>query len=104
MLEGREEPSSVRLIETCIGTTIVPRDYGSGDRVGYNAGNLHWRVKFERLTLLVALGGTEDLYRARVQRMTDAGAIARARTRAAHTPSHATCACGLSERHFRFLQ
>ena len=55
---------------------IVPRDAAAAVELGYNAGNLHWRVKFEGSTLMVALEGAEDGYLARIRRMIDAGAVA----------------------------
>ncbi len=35
-------------------------------RLGYHAGNLHWRVRFENSDLLVALEGPESRYRDRL--------------------------------------
>ncbi len=54
---------------------LVPRDAAAAIELGYNAGNLHWRVKFDGPALLVALEGPPEAYRVRLQRMIDAGAV-----------------------------
>ncbi|MEM9147034.1 MAG: urease accessory protein UreE [Pseudomonadota bacterium] len=43
-------------------------------RLGYHAGNLHWRVRFEGTDLLVALEGPENRYRDRLADMVTDGA------------------------------
>lgn len=53
---------------------VAVRDAASALELGYHAGNLHWRVRFEGPVLLVALEGPEEAYRARLRRMLDAGA------------------------------
>ncbi|MEM6677764.1 MAG: urease accessory protein UreE [Pseudomonadota bacterium] len=42
-------------------------------RIGYHAGNLHWRVRFDGTDLMVALEGPEDRYRARLADMVAEG-------------------------------
>ena len=54
---------------------FVPRDAAAAIELGYNAGNLHWRVKFDGPVLMVALEGPADAYRVRLQRMIDDGSI-----------------------------
>ncbi len=54
---------------------VVARDAAAALELGYQAGNLHWRVKFEGSVLLVALEGPDQAYRARLQRMLEAGAV-----------------------------
>lgn len=47
------------------------RDKATALEVGYFAGNLHWRVRFEGERLLVALEGPEEDYLARLQPLLD---------------------------------
>lgn len=54
---------------------FVPRDAAAAVELGYNAGNLHWRVKFDGADLLVALEAPAETYRVRLQRLIDAGAV-----------------------------
>ena len=46
---------------------IMPRDATVALRLGYHAGNLHWRVKFEESNLLILLEGSRENYMARLQ-------------------------------------
>ncbi len=55
---------------------VVPRDVAAAVELGYHAGNLHWRVKFDGAVLLVALEGPPAAYRARLQHMIDADSVA----------------------------
>lgn len=41
---------------------LQPRSIADAVQLGYNAGNLHWRVKFNGEALLVALEGPADEY------------------------------------------
>jgi urease accessory protein len=54
---------------------FVPRDAAAALELGFNAGNLHWRVKFDHASLLVALEGPPDAYRVRLQRLIDDGSV-----------------------------
>ena len=45
---------------------LVPRSIADAVALGYHAGNLHWRVRFEGEALLVALEGPVDDYTARL--------------------------------------
>lgn len=45
---------------------LQPRSIAEGVALGYHAGNLHWRVRFEGECLLVALEGPVDAYLARL--------------------------------------
>ena len=54
---------------------FVPRDAAAAVELGYNAGNLHWRVKFDGPVLMVALEGPVDGYRARLQRLIESGGV-----------------------------
>ena len=55
---------------------FVPRDAAAAVELGYNAGNLHWRVKFDGSVLMVALEGPADSYSIRLQHMIQSGAVA----------------------------
>lgn len=44
--------------------------------LGYCAGNLHWRVRFDGSALLIALHGPVESYLARIQALIDEGRIA----------------------------
>ncbi len=46
---------------------LRPRDAAAALQLGYHAGNLHWRVRFEDGDLLVALEGPEETYLARLE-------------------------------------
>ncbi len=46
---------------------LRPRDAAAALELGYHAGNLHWRVRFEAGDLLVALEGPEETYLARLE-------------------------------------
>ncbi|WP_428536068.1 urease accessory protein UreE [Rhodopila sp.] len=71
------EPS--RAIIVRIGTTKVwrlrARNQDAALQLGWNAGNLHWRVRFETADLLVLLDGPVDDYRARIQPLLAAGLV-----------------------------
>ncbi|MEE8534438.1 MAG: urease accessory protein UreE [Kiloniellales bacterium] len=45
---------------------LVPRDAVAALELGYFAGNLHWRVRFDGPRLLIALEGPEDDYLVRL--------------------------------------
>ncbi len=47
---------------------LRPRDSAAALELGYHAGNLHWRVRFEAGDLLVALEGPEESYLARLEK------------------------------------
>lgn len=53
----------------------IPNDITSALELAYNAGNLHWRVKFDGAALLVAQEAPVEAYRARLRRLLDAGAV-----------------------------
>ena len=52
---------------------LAPRDPPAALQLGYFAGNLHWRVKFEGERLLVALEGPKEDYLARLGLFLDDG-------------------------------
>ena len=55
---------------------LAPRDAAAALELGYNAGNLHWRVRFDGAVLMVALEGLPAAYEARLAHMIDAGLVA----------------------------
>lgn len=46
---------------------LQPATIGDAIELGYHAGNLHWRVRFDGDRLLVALEGPADAYYARLE-------------------------------------
>ena len=54
---------------------FVPRDMEAALKLGWNAGNLHWRVRFDGEVLEVLLDGPAADYRARIADLVDAGLI-----------------------------
>jgi urease accessory protein len=51
------------------------RDAAAALQLGWYAGNLHWRVRFDGDALLVLLDGPVDDYRARLRPLLDAGLL-----------------------------
>ena len=54
---------------------VVPRDAAAALELGYHAGNLHWRVRFEGFRLMIALDGPAASYTARLSRLVEDGMI-----------------------------
>jgi urease accessory protein len=54
---------------------LQPRSIADAVELGYQAGNLHWRVRFEGECLLVALEGPADAYYARLDGLLTSRAI-----------------------------
>jgi len=54
---------------------LTPVSKSDAVELGYNAGNLHWRVKFEGAELLVACNGEERTYLDRIRPMLDDGRV-----------------------------
>ncbi|HEY4043537.1 MAG TPA: urease accessory protein UreE [Rhodopila sp.] len=54
---------------------LSPRSIADAVELGYHAGNLHWRVRFEGETLLVALEAPADDYIARLGGMVTDGRV-----------------------------
>jgi urease accessory protein len=54
---------------------LEPRSIGDAIELGYHAGNLHWRVRFEGEILFVALEGRPEDYIARLQDLISAGRV-----------------------------
>ncbi|MEQ9638771.1 MAG: urease accessory protein UreE [Alphaproteobacteria bacterium] len=54
---------------------LRPRDDAAALQLGYQAGNLHWRVRFRDADLFVALDGPEAEYLARLRDLVASGAV-----------------------------
>jgi urease accessory protein len=54
---------------------LEPRSIGDAIELGYHAGNLHWRVRFQGEVLFVALEGRPEDYTARLGEMISARRI-----------------------------
>ena len=52
---------------------LAPRDTTAALELGYFAGNLHWRVRFDGAHILIALEGPEADYLARLKPFLDDG-------------------------------
>ena len=52
-----------------------PRSSSDALELGYHAGNLHWRVRFDGTDLLIALEGPAETYAARIEPMVSAGQV-----------------------------
>jgi urease accessory protein len=55
--------------------TLRPRDAAAALELGYFAGNLHWRVRFNDNLLRIAIEGPEGFYRDRLQPHVSSGLI-----------------------------
>ncbi len=64
----------VRLSEAKI-WRLHPASQEAALQLGWHAGNLHWRVRFESTDLLVLLDGPIEDYRARIQPMITTGQV-----------------------------
>ena len=51
---------------------LEPRSISDAIELGYHAGNLHWRVRFQGEALFVALEGRPEDYTARLEEMISA--------------------------------
>ena len=58
---------------------LEPRDAAAALELGYHAGNLHWRVRFDGPLLAVALEGPEHAYLDRLTQFLGDGRVKRAR-------------------------
>lgn len=54
---------------------LTPRDKAAALEIGYHAGNLHWRVRFDGEDLLVAIEGRHEDYLARLGDLTGTGRL-----------------------------
>lgn len=72
-----ESAALVVRVETEAWLRLIPRDTATALKLGYFAGNLHWRVRFEGEVLLIAIETEERRYLERLKPMLDAGDIRR---------------------------
>ena len=54
---------------------LRPTDQAASLKLGWNAGNLHWRVRFESDTLTILLDAPLHTYRARILPLLDSGEV-----------------------------
>ena len=54
---------------------LVPQDAAAALELGYHAGNLHWRVRFDGADLLVSLDGPAQAYAARIEPLLGVGRV-----------------------------
>jgi len=54
---------------------LRPADAAAALKLGWNAGNLHWRVRFEDDALVVLLDGPAHEYRARILPLLESGEV-----------------------------
>jgi urease accessory protein len=54
---------------------VRPRDLEAALLLGWHAGHLHWRVRFDGRDLVVLLDGPEADYRDRIATLVEAGAV-----------------------------
>lgn len=57
---------------------LTPRSAGDALELGYHAGNLHWRVRFDGEDLLVAQDGPASTYATRIEPLISGGRVAMA--------------------------
>ena len=55
---------------------LVPRSTADALELGYHAGNLHWRVRFDGAAILVALEGPAEDYLVRLGALVEEGRVA----------------------------
>jgi urease accessory protein len=53
--------------------SVAPHDAAAAVALGYFAGNLHWRVRFRKDLLEIAIEGPQDFYMERLQPFLDDG-------------------------------
>lgn len=54
---------------------LKPRDQAAALKLGWNAGNLHWRVRFEEDSIAILLDGPLHTYRARILPLLNEGEV-----------------------------
>jgi urease accessory protein len=71
------EPTRAIVVRIGVPKTLTLKPVGieAAIRLGWNAGNLHWRVTFRGEDLLVLLDGPKAEYLARIKPLLDAGSV-----------------------------
>ena len=54
---------------------LRPKDQAAALKLGWNAGNLHWRVRFEEASLVILLDAPLHTYRARILPLLEEGDV-----------------------------
>jgi urease accessory protein len=54
---------------------LQPKDQATALKLGWNAGNLHWRVRFEGDSLVIPLDAPLENYRARIRPLLEDGSV-----------------------------
>jgi len=67
---------------------LSARDDAAALRLGFMAGHLHWRVRFDGAALVVLLDGPAADYTARIAALIDEGAVSVAADDAGEVPGH----------------
>ncbi|AWZ18816.1 urease accessory protein UreE, putative [Roseovarius sp. TM1035] len=80
ILELKASAALVVRVETEDWLRFVARDAATALRLGYFAGNLHWRVRFEGDVLLIAVETERRVYLDRLEPMIQSGEIRPLRT------------------------
>lgn len=62
VLQLNESRALVVRVEATRWLRVRPTDANAALRLGYHAGNLHWRVKFDEGELLIGVEQTPDIY------------------------------------------
>ncbi|MEL6521796.1 MAG: urease accessory protein UreE [Pseudomonadota bacterium] len=75
LLALSEESALIVKVEAEAWLRLRPRDNTAALKLGYHAGNLHWRVRFAGGELLIAIETELSRYRGRLTEMTAAGEI-----------------------------
>jgi urease accessory protein len=53
----------------------VPQSAAAALELGYHAGNLHWRIRFDHDALLVAIEGPVEQYKNRIAPLLNSGRV-----------------------------
>jgi urease accessory protein len=75
LLALKQDGALVVRVETEYWLRLAPRDAAAALRIGYFCGNLHWRVRFDRTDILVALETEERVYLDRLEGLLSEGAV-----------------------------
>jgi urease accessory protein len=71
----KNDSALVVRVETEHWLRLTPRDAAAALRLGYFCGNLHWRVRFDKTDVLVAVETEERVYLERLEGLVSEGAV-----------------------------